>query len=282
MKTLNYYEILGVHKDANVHVINIAYKELLKKYEQSNVPEDIEKLKEINTAYLVLINSEKRAEYDEFGFVKNLDEDKEIKANVPIKKKWEHFWFYNKWYTYASIFIVIVLVFTIRSCVTKINPDLSILFLTATYVSDGDLNILNKNISLYVDDFTNNKKVETEILNLPIGGDKKDELSMSYNQKFFAEVSLGDTIFYMCDKDSTAKFIDNDMLSDITNISKNAVEYEGKLIKLSNPKIFEGLSEGFPKELYIGIRMYDEKDLENDKAKKLKYDRVMEIIKKMQ
>ncbi len=277
---INYYEILGIHKDSNEKVINIAYRELVKKYENSNNPDDLEKLKEIDKAYLVLINAEKRAEYNKNGFV--IEKNDKDKKNEPPKKKWQNFWYYFKWHTIASTFFIIVLIITIRSCATKINPDLKILFLSSTYISEADINIFQKNISLYVDDYTTNNKVETEINNLPIGGDANNQMTMAYNQKFVAEVSLGEIIFYMCDEKSSAKFLDNNMLSDISNISKNEIAYDGKLIKLSNAKIFEGLSNQFPKELYIGIRLYNEKDLEKDKAKKLKYDRVMEIIKKMQ
>ena len=66
----NYYEILEVNKNASTEVIDKAHKTLVKKYHpdlQENTQQKANseaKIKEINEAYEVLGNSEKRAEYD--------------------------------------------------------------------------------------------------------------------------------------------------------------------------------------------------------------------------
>lgn len=65
----NYYDILEVNKNASPEIIEKAYKTLVKKYhpdlQESNLKENYEeKLKEINEAYEVLSNPEKRKDYD--------------------------------------------------------------------------------------------------------------------------------------------------------------------------------------------------------------------------
>ena len=66
----NYYEILEVNKKASTEVIEKAYKTLVKKYhpDLQNTPQgklnSEAKIKEINEAYEILRNNEKRAEYD--------------------------------------------------------------------------------------------------------------------------------------------------------------------------------------------------------------------------
>ena len=66
----NYYEILEVNKKASKEVIEKAYKTLVKKYhpDLQNTPQgklnSEAKIKEINEAYEILGNTEKRAEYD--------------------------------------------------------------------------------------------------------------------------------------------------------------------------------------------------------------------------
>lgn len=66
----NYYEILEIAKNASPEIIDKAHKILVKKYhpDLQNTPEDKlkseAKIKEINEAYDVLSNNEKRAEYD--------------------------------------------------------------------------------------------------------------------------------------------------------------------------------------------------------------------------
>ena len=57
MASKNYYEILGVDKNASQDEIKSAYRKLAKKYHQDlnkDNPEAAEKFKEINDAYSVL------------------------------------------------------------------------------------------------------------------------------------------------------------------------------------------------------------------------------------
>ncbi|MBU0732433.1 molecular chaperone DnaJ [Patescibacteria group bacterium] len=63
----DYYEILGVAKDAPQEDIKKAFRKAAHKYHPDKETGDEEKFKEINEAYQVLGNEEKRKQFDQFG-----------------------------------------------------------------------------------------------------------------------------------------------------------------------------------------------------------------------
>ena len=65
----DYYEVLGVAKDADDAAIKKAYRDIAKKYHPDINPraEAAEIFKEASEAYSVLSDKEKRAQYDQFG-----------------------------------------------------------------------------------------------------------------------------------------------------------------------------------------------------------------------
>lgn len=69
MANKDYYASLGVNKTATDDELKTAYRNLAKRYHPdiNNTPEAAEKFKEINEAYSVLSDNQKRANYDQFG-----------------------------------------------------------------------------------------------------------------------------------------------------------------------------------------------------------------------
>ena len=70
MAKRDYYEVLGVDRGADEDTIKKAYRKLAKKYHPDMNPGDAEaeqKFKEVNEAYDVLSDPDKKAKYDQYG-----------------------------------------------------------------------------------------------------------------------------------------------------------------------------------------------------------------------
>jgi len=69
MEFRDYYEVMGVPRDATQDDIKRAYRKLARKYhpDVSDDPEAEARFKEVGEAYEVLKDPEKRAAYDQLG-----------------------------------------------------------------------------------------------------------------------------------------------------------------------------------------------------------------------
>jgi len=63
----DYYQILGINKTATEAEIKSAFRKMAHKYHPDKKGGDEAKFKEVNEAYQVLNNKEKRSQYDQFG-----------------------------------------------------------------------------------------------------------------------------------------------------------------------------------------------------------------------
>ena len=77
-----------------------------------------------------------------------MDENKipasDIQPQSDTGKKFENFWYYNKWKVIAAVFLLIVLVFCVVQCATKEKSDLGILYGGAMSASDARMPDMKK------------------------------------------------------------------------------------------------------------------------------------------
>lgn len=130
------YEILGVKKGDSESEIERRYFILSKRYkiEKSENPEaDVEtKIEELNWAYNVLM-----------GRPTGKSEEEEINESSPIfkklginQKKMSNIFHYYKFHILISILVLLFVGYTVKGCVTRVDPDLNIAFVGNYYYTD--------------------------------------------------------------------------------------------------------------------------------------------------
>ena len=90
MAQRDYYEVLGVPRGASSDEIKAAFRKLARQYhpDVSQEPNAEERFKEINEAYAVLSDTDKRAAYDQFGHAGVQNTGGVPDANsIPIQKE---------------------------------------------------------------------------------------------------------------------------------------------------------------------------------------------------
>jgi len=94
----DYYQMLGLNRNASEDEIKRAYRKLALKYHPDHHPDDSEseeKFKEIGEAYAVLSDLEKRKEYDQFGHrgFKRRYTTEDIFSNINLEELFREFAF---------------------------------------------------------------------------------------------------------------------------------------------------------------------------------------------
>jgi curved DNA-binding protein CbpA len=84
----DHYAILGIARNADPEVVRAAYRALAKKYhpDTANHTNLVGQFQEINEAYLVLSDAERRAQYDQASFEKPSDNPPEKAPEKPREK----------------------------------------------------------------------------------------------------------------------------------------------------------------------------------------------------
>lgn len=96
----NYYELLEVSEKASSEIIKKAYTTLVKKYHPDLQPDDKkkeaeEKIKEINEAYEILSNNEKREQYDKKLQIQKLKDEQIKYAKTNINNEYKNNFYQN-------------------------------------------------------------------------------------------------------------------------------------------------------------------------------------------
>ncbi len=112
-----------------------------------------------------------------------MDEFKEERAalkNAPFKKKWEHFWYYYKWYFWGTILAISMLIFLIYQLCNQKETVFHAVMLNALCLTEE--NTYTEDFAQYAGINTDKQEIEFDT-SFQISEDVYDEMSVMMSQK---------------------------------------------------------------------------------------------------
>jgi hypothetical protein len=208
------FEILGVSRDASRNGIEKRYSIFIKKHRQSvSLGESSESEQEEFTmqteAYNLLM-----------GYTEPQTDDAETRKPNPIykkmgldEKKVGNFFYYYKFHIIIGIVVLLIVVFSVRSCVTMVRPDFSIGFIGDIMYSGND----DKLIELIKAKLPDIK--EPGVDGAYISADGNAPADQASVMKAAALFSTDDIGIYILDSNNFKKFARNDAFISLDEIA---------------------------------------------------------------
>ena len=131
------------------------------------------------------------------------------------KEWWTNYWFYYKWHTIAGIFVVILAIGTIVDVVTRVKPDIDILFASQYAYSDENIENMKAEISNIIDDINNDGAKTVQLATLYTSIEPKDEMQVAALQKLDLEFAAGDSFIFIMDKPLFERSDGNDLFVEL-------------------------------------------------------------------
>lgn len=197
----NAYKVLGVKDDASREEIEKKYNILIKNYRAKKISgefseEDERHLTEITEAYRLLTEhqSNKEIEPEDVSPLRMKINQLIRKAGMDDKKV-SNFFHYHKYHILIGLIVLIVVATSLKSCITRVDPDVNLVFLGDFYIQDTSA--INSKIKSSLPGI---KEVGIDIITIS-KNPADPQFDYTMRTKAMAVLAAGDTDLLILDKD---------------------------------------------------------------------------------
>ena len=205
---------------------------------------------------------------------------------------WKYFWYYYKWHTIATAFVLFMIGSTIHSCVTAEKFDLNILHMGNISFGDDNSAAVELALEEFIEDIDQNEEKNISLVSMAYSGEQQNaEYDMAIQTKFYLSFQDDNSYVYLLDADMCADMAQNNTLQDFfLPLSEWGIDVEANIptekggeyaLSLEGSKILEenGCNS---KNLCIMIKpLMQNKKIETEKlAQKNGFKVVQELLKK--
>ena len=196
-----------------------------------------------------------------------------------FSKKWfENYWFYYKHHTWAGIFVLFLLVYTLVECMNAVAIDSTVTYMGGTFFDQEITAEFEEAMSEVIDDTDGDGVKKVMFSSLLLTNELKSEQDMAMQQKAQIEVAAGETYLYIMDEEIFNQYCEQELFEDLAEY----IDVSEGTFGVSVDELPELKSLGFSDntKAYVGIRVMMRGD--EGKAKKIiMRDNAIKILKNL-
>lgn len=169
-----------------------------------------------------------------------------------LTKEWrENYWYHYKWHTIAGIFILMLLLITLKDCTSRVVSDLSVLYVTDhQMLTTEEQEELKAFLQPLAEDVNGDGEVNIILTPMAIPETPQSEMDMGMQQRFMVELAAGESTLYLFDERY-----------------KDVIEGHEMLMTLPNGETGASLSNFFGQEgMYVGVRVLRNAEKDDEEA----------------
>ncbi len=119
------------------------------------------------------------------------------------KEWWKNYWFYYKWHTVIVLAALMMIIFTIASAVTKVEPDVTLCFSGDYVLTESDYNLLQERITSCIADINQDGKTVARFVEIPLklDSEKVDETTAASNHQMQMQFVTGEQHILVLDRE---------------------------------------------------------------------------------
>lgn len=147
------------------------------------------------------------------------------------KEWWKNFIFYYKWHVIIGVVAIALIVSTIYGAVTKVTPDLYILFSGDYVLSEDDSATLKARMEEAISDVNGDGKIRAQLVEIPLklDSEKVDETTAASNLQMQMQFATGEQHILVLDRELFNLYNDQGVLDTETLCveTKDCALFEG-------------------------------------------------------
>lgn len=195
----------------------------------------------------------------------------EVYGEKPKKftaKWWEYIWEYYKWHIISVIFVVFIVVTTLRQCTTRPSYDLQITMATEQEIVLSQQEALRQYAEGVISDATENGELQAYIVPIAINDQSDSQTLQVQYARFTVELTVPESYVFIVSKQYVDAVKESELLES-TSVWADGSEDEYLISLKGNEKLTAlGIDT---EELYLGVvKLIDKK--KDDNVERVRYE----------